>query len=145
MEIEKTETTENIQTQNSEFQDEIEEVISDVFKVEDDELSYSSKTNLDPVEEKLEESTAQGYRTMIYDAYIKKVDDLLNTLKRIDERTDDSVLKNHTAVIYECLNNILKLKENNNISDPIFLFKDGPVTRSIKNGSLLILEDFDLP
>jgi midasin (ATPase involved in ribosome maturation) len=31
------------------------------------------------------------------------------------------------------------------VSDPLFIFRDGPVTRAAKQGSLLLLEDFDAP
>jgi hypothetical protein len=30
-------------------------------------------------------------------------------------------------------------------SNPLFIFRDGPVTRAAKQGSLLLLEDFDAP
>lgn len=30
-------------------------------------------------------------------------------------------------------------------ADPLFIFRDGPVTRAAKAGSLLLLEDFDGP
>ena len=66
-------------------------------------------------------------------------------LKKIVESSNDNVLANNLVVINECLENIKQLKNTDNISDPIFLFKDGPITRAVKNGNLLILEDFDLP
>lgn len=31
------------------------------------------------------------------------------------------------------------------VSDPLFLFRDGPVTKAVRRGSMLLLEDFDAP
>ena len=116
-----------------------------IFFQKDEELKSSNSNKSDQNKENNNQEFPMTNSTEIYDNYIKKVYELLRMFKTINDNNDDSVLMNHTAVIGECLNNILKLKENNNISDPIFLFKDGPVTKAVKNSNLLILEDFDLP
>lgn len=80
-----------------------------------------------------------------YEHFIDIVEELCVFFKDLTQ--SDAVLKSHFKMIEECLTYIrVQSQDDQDASKkPIFLFNDGPVAKAVKYGSLLILEDFDLP
>ena len=69
---------------------------------------------------------------------------LIKYFTELKHMTNDFVMENQITIIEQCLKHVKNTKQGDR-SKPLFLFKDGPVTKCAKYGNLLCLEDFDAP